>query len=339
MKKVIVSSLVLLSSLALVACGTEDSGTKESQVSEAAYPVTVTNFARTEATAAWKETAQVFEKKPERVLANTQPAAELLLHLGLKDRIVGVGAVFGEPDKSVATEFSELKSLGKEYISQEVALSVDPDLIFGRGGLFDSAEWGVGTVPAINEMGINTYVLGSSVTGGTFASIYDDITNLGKIFDAEEAADKFSGELKERQAVIADKLSSIKEERDFSILFITDPQEVAPYAAKDETFFNDIFTMVKLNNIYQEVEGEISLERLIEDDPEVLIIPDWRTTGGIGPTEIKEALYSNPKLSSLQAIKNKQIFAVDYNYMFGYGYIALDGMEILAKEMHPDLFK
>lgn len=339
MKKAIVSSLVLLSSLVLVACGGNNSATKDSEAGEAKYPVTVKNFGRTEATAAWKEATQVFEKAPERVLANTQPAAELLLHLGLKDRIAGVGAVFGEPDKSVEADFKELNSLGKEYISQEIALSVDPDLILGRGGLFDSAEWGVGTVPTINEMGINTYVLESSVTGGTYDSIYNDIANLGEIFDVKEAADKFSQELKARQTAISDKLASIKEERNFSILFITDPQEVAPYAAKDETFFNDIFTMVKLNNIYQDVEGEISLERLIEDDPEVLIVPDWRTVGGVSPDEIKEALYKNPKLSSLQAIKNKQIFAVDYNYMFGYGYIALDGMELLAKEMHPDLFK
>lgn len=340
MKNFVMSLVILVSGVVLVACGgAQESGNQATSDSQSAYPVTVNNFGRSEATAPWKEVEQTFDKAPERVLANTQPAAELLLHLGLQDKIVGVGAVFGKPDETVAGEFKELNNLGNDYIGQEIALSVDPDLVYGRGGLFDSSEWGVGTVPALNEMGVKTYVLGSSVTGGTYESIYEDIANLGKIFDVGEAANKFSKELKERQLVIEETLATIKTDRDFALLFMSDPQEVVVYTAKDETFFNDMFKMVRLNNIYQDHDGEVSLEGLIADDPAVMIIPDWETTGGVGAEEIKAALYSNPKLSSLQAIKNKQIYAVDYNYMFGYGYTALDGMELLAQEMHPDLFK
>jgi len=66
--------------------------------------------------------------------------------LGLKDQIAGVGATFGAADKEVAADYAELNDLGSDYISKETALSVDPDLIFGRGGLFDNQDWGVGTV-------------------------------------------------------------------------------------------------------------------------------------------------------------------------------------------------
>ena len=91
--------------------------------------------------ASWPETTQTFKQAPKKVVANTRPMAELLLHLGLEKSIAGVGAVFGEKDTSVEKEFDKLKDLGNNYITQETALSVNPDFVFGRGGLFEKSEW------------------------------------------------------------------------------------------------------------------------------------------------------------------------------------------------------
>ncbi|GKU82054.1 ABC transporter substrate-binding protein [Niallia sp. NCCP-28] len=336
MKKKLLLGIGLATMLTLTACG---GGAKTSSTEEAKakdhYPLTVQNYTKAEGGTTWEEKKQVFDKAPERIMANTRPAAELLLHLGLGDKIAGVGANFGAPDKTVEKEYSKLNILSDEYVGKEVALGTNPDLVYGRGGLFDNADWGVGTVDTLNDMGVNTYVLESSVTGGTYSSIYKDIENLGNIFNVQDKAESFIKELKGRQTSIASKLASIKEEKTFAYLHMSDPKEVYVYAASTETFFNDAFKMVKLDNIFKDQTGEVSIEMLIEADPDVLIIPDWEDSSA----KIKEGLYSNPKLSSMKAIKNKQVYAVDYNYMFGYGYNTIDGMEILAKEMYPDLFK
>lgn len=344
MKKNLLIGVVLLSILLLSACGSaEKSGSDKSPNAANAvqnqYPVTIQNFKKAEGGTTWEAKDQTFDKAPERVMANTKPAAELLLHLGLADKIVGVGADFGAPDKSVEAEYSKLNILSDSYVGKEVTLGTNPDLVFGRGGLFDNADWGVGTVDTLNGMGVKTYVLESSVTGGKYESIYKDIENVGKIFNVQEQADRFIKELKGRQEAIASKLESITEEKTFAYLHMSDPDLVNVYAAGEETFFNDSFNMVKLRNVYEGETGEISVEVLIDSDPDVLIIPNWDGEGDSGPDVIKEALYNNSKLSSMKAIKNKQIYAIDFNYMFGYGYNAIDGMEILAKEMYPDLFK
>ncbi|WP_059040503.1 ABC transporter substrate-binding protein [Paenibacillus rubinfantis] len=303
------------------------------------YPVTIVNYTKAEGGTVWEEKEQVFDQTPERIMANTRPAAELLLHLGLGDKIVGVGANFGAPDTSVEEEYNKLNILSDGYVGKEVTLGTDPDLVVGRGGLFENADWGVGTVDVLNEMDIKTYVLESSITGGTYESVYKDIENLGRIFSVQEKANEFIQELKGRQEVISSKLAGITEEKTFVLLFMSDPKEVSVYAAHDETFFNDAFRMVKLDNMFKNETGEVSVETLIGADPDVLIIPDWKTYDGSDAKTLKEALYTNPKLSSMKAIQNKQIYAVDYNYMFGYGYNTIDGMEQLAKEMYPDLFK
>ncbi|MGZ7440181.1 ABC transporter substrate-binding protein [Paenibacillus sp. TH7-28] len=342
MKKHVLTGIALAVMLTLSACGgtAATSGPDEAQTeAQSHYPVTIQNFTKAEGGTTWEKKEQVFDKAPERIMVNTRPAAELLLHLGLADKIAGVGANFGAPDKAVEEEYAKLNILGDSYVGKEVTLGTNPDLVLGRGGLFDNADWGVGTVDALNDMGVKTYVLESSVTGGSYDSIYKDLENLGEIFSVQDQAKSFIKELKDRQAAIASKLSSITEKKTFAYLHISDPNEVNVYAAQNETFFNDAFQMIKLDNIFKEVTGEVSVETLIEADPDVLIIPDWVTTGGVSADTLKEALYANPKLSSMKAIKNKQIYAVDYNYMFGYSYNTIDGMEILAKEMYPDLFK
>ncbi len=336
MKKKLLLGIGLAALLTLTACGNTSKDTSKETQTKEHYPLTIENFSKAEGGSTWEKKDQVFDKAPERIMANTRPAAELLLHLGLSDKIVGVGANFGAVDKAVEEEYAKLNILSDEYVGKEVTLGTDPDLVFGRGGLFDNAEWGVGTVDSLNEMGVKTYVLESSVTGGTYDSIYKDIKNIGEIFNVQDKADSFIKELKGRQQDISSKLESIKEEKTFAYLHTNDPKELFVYSAHDETFFNDAFKMVKLDNIFKDETGDVSVETLIAADPDVLILPNW---DGSDLTKVREEIYANPKLSSMKAIKNKQMYIVDYNYMFGYGYNTIDGMEALAKEMYPDLFK
>lgn len=187
----------------LTACGTTTENQDKGNSEDSHYPVELVNYTKADGGSEWQEKTQIYPEEPKRVLANTRPAAELMLHLGLKDRIAGVGATFGKPDDSVSEEFDTLNALGEDYINKETALSVDPDLINGRGGLFENQDWGNGTVDALNEMGIPTYVLETSLPDATYDTVYDDIDNLAQIFNVKEAGEAFKKELQDRQAALA----------------------------------------------------------------------------------------------------------------------------------------
>nr|WP_240548519.1 ABC transporter substrate-binding protein [Paenibacillus lignilyticus] len=236
-------------------------------------------------------------------MANTRPAAELLLHLGLGDKIVGVGANFGVPDPSVETGYAKLNILSKDYVGKEVTLGTNPDFVFGRGGLFANQDWGTGTVNVLNDMKINTYVLESSITAGTYDSIYKDIANVGKVFHVKEKADQFIQELKDKQAAINAKLEGIQDHNTFAYLHTNDPKELYVYPASNESFFNNAFSMIKLDNVFVNEKGDVSVETLIATDPDILILPKWDETD---LNKVREDIYANPKLSSMKAVKNKQ---------------------------------
>ena len=345
MKKMMIIAMLGLSALTLAACGEKksDSTTENSsQSAKTAYPLTIKNYKKvvgnsSTGDASWPESTQTFKQAPKKVVANTRPMAELLLHLGLEKSIAGVGAVFGEKDTSVEKEFDKLKDLGNNYITQETALSVNPDFVFGRGGLFEKSEWGVGTVESLNEMQIPTYITKTSITGGTFDSIYGDIDNLGKIFDVKPAADKFKGELKTQEANLKERLKPVKKTQTFAYIHSNDPADINGYSLTGDTFSVSLFKMLKLKQAYDVPTGTVSLEKIIESDPDIIIIPKWDDTDNAEKTV--KGLYKSDKVSNLKAIKNKKVYILNYNYMFGYGYQSLAGFDAFAKQVYPELSK
>ena len=92
MKKIITAAVLGLSALTLAACGqkaAEKSTTSSSQSDQTTYPLRIKNYKKSvgsdsKADPTWPESTQTFTHAPKKVLANTRPMAELLLHLGLE---------------------------------------------------------------------------------------------------------------------------------------------------------------------------------------------------------------------------------------------------------------
>ena len=94
MKKLISILLLTVATLTLAACGnsstekaTTQSSTETSQKAstETSYPVTIKTY-----DAKGNEVEQVFEKAPEKVITNNLSTTEILLELGLQDKIAGM---------------------------------------------------------------------------------------------------------------------------------------------------------------------------------------------------------------------------------------------------------
>src|SRR5690606_23415455 len=82
------------------------------------YPLTIENCGQT----------LNFDAAPQRVVAIKSTATELLLSLGLGDRIVGIGFQDGPLPNDLVTD---LPVLSEKLPSQEVVLETEPDFIFG----------------------------------------------------------------------------------------------------------------------------------------------------------------------------------------------------------------
>lgn len=334
--------LFTASALLLGACGQNDStedeaGTNENeetaeQIEETTFPLTLDNYTVSSDGAEFSEKEITYEAQPESVVANNQGTAELLLQLGLTDEITGVAALYGEPDESVSEEFTEIPVLAEGYVGKELVVGADPDIVVGRGQLFASAEWGTGTVEELNEVDIQTYIQATSTPGATFEDLYTDIDNLGKLFTVEENAQAFSEEVETRMDDIVSAIPEDSDTMDYAYIFGAEGTNLDVYSGAADTYLNDALSYMGLNNTFADTTGEISVEALLEADPEVLLLVNY--TGGRAPEDSLADIKANEALSSLTAIQEDRIFTIDYNQFWSYGYQILDGMEELSSELY-----
>ncbi|KOY17934.1 ABC transporter substrate-binding protein [Paenibacillus xylanivorans] len=301
---------------------------KKTDAAQTTYPLSVSNY--TTENGAWVAKEQTFDKAPERVVANTQGAAELMIRLGLTDKIVGVAALFGNVPDDIAEEFKKIPVLAEGYVGKEVTIGASPDLVMGRGGLFEDADWGVGTVNSLNEMSIKTFVQSTSVTDAKLDNLYQDITELGKIFNVQANAAAYIDQLKAREKALSDRAST--ETINYASFFDNGDGTIGVYNGTGDTFIESAMSLINIHNMLINEEGTLSLEKLIEINPDAMIISKY--AGGIDPEQTIEKLLANKQLQSINAIKNKKIYVIDFNNFWGYGDSIFTGVEALADDLN-----
>lgn len=295
------------------------------------YPLTVQNYDTD-----WKAIPQTFARKPERVVGNTQGVTELLLQLGLADRLVGTAAEYGPVYPDVAGDYAKIPLLSKDYASKELVVGANPDLIIGRGELFSDIDWGHGTVKALNALGIKTYLQHASRPGAVLNDLFTDIQEIGEIFNIQERATAYKSELQKRLDNLSGKLANVKETRKFVFMLNYDGNSSSIFAGERLNFQNDAVKFLKLVPATKAMSEGVGAEQLLAMNPDVILYVDY---SGQTTDKIVKSIYENPSLKSLQAVKDKQIHIVDFNTFMTYSFTIIDGIEKLGKDLYPDLIK
>lgn len=336
MKKYVALLISAIMSLSIVGCSSTtgtDSNKDTGSTASNGYPVTVQTYSIINDGATWESIDATFEAEPERVVCNNQGSAELMIRLGLQDKIVGVAAVFGDPAEDVAEEFNKLEIISPSYASKELVLGANPDCIIGRGDLFIDGDYGVGTVAELNAAGISTYITHVGEDKASYESFLADIENLGKIFNVQDRAAEL---IKEYEALIDSiKTDSRWAEKELTMAEIAVVEDGIPTLSSPATEYiqNEAFEMIGLNNAFKDYTGsEISVETMIEANPDVLILFDYE--GGPDMATMISELYANPSLQEVTAIKNKQVYALDFNEIYGGSGEIYNAMKELAEEIY-----
>lgn len=277
------------------------------------YPVTIDNF----------NMQTVYEAAPERIVSLSYSETEILTALGLQDKIVGIA----EADNSVEVVSEEYRdAVSKLNIiaatdeggvpSLETVLQQTPDFIYGTSFSFNP-NYGVGTVEDFQKNEIRVYASATSYKeNSTIEDTYQDILNLGKIFDVEEKAQKIVADMKAEVADIAE-MTAGKEPIRF---FIYDSGTAAPNTYAEDSYESSVIELAGGENVISKEgfeAGSIGWEVLIKENPDFIIINDWR--GGEGAASIEEKiefLKSMPELAEVEAIKNEHFISVPLDQVF-----------------------
>ncbi|MEA4892519.1 MAG: ABC transporter substrate-binding protein [Peptococcaceae bacterium] len=331
-RKLVSLILLLIMLLSLAACGQQAAqvpsapggSVSEGPPAPETAAVTVTNGSRTLS----------FDQVPQRVVCLNMQMTEMMLMLGLGDKVAYTCYTNAEPMAEIAEEFNAIPLLSEKYPSTEVLLGAEPDLVLGQR--FGFTEEKAGTVEKLAEHGLTAYVSeGTLATEEKIENIYLDIENLGKIFRVEDRAQALIQDMKDKVAAAAEKAA---EARDKVTVFVVDSVKENQIYTCAKSMETEVIKLAGGINVCENDSEEqwfyVSAETLIDKNPDIILFNQYGTT----PVEEKiAAITANSALANVTAVKNLRFMTTVLQDVNESVRVA-DTVTRFAKEFYPELF-
>ena len=309
----------------------ETENADDTSVSQTVYPLTIETYGPDGTLY-----TQTFNEAPSKVITNNASSTDLLLELGLEDKIAGILSPDNAPLEKWAATYENLNVLGdKKTVSKEVIIGNEPDLIFGRAAMLTDDS--MGSIEAYNEMGIPVYTQLASnfVVEQSLENIITDVRTIGQIFDVSEKADAYADSLEERLSSIEEKVSNLPESDPIRVLFMV--------AYNDGTFntfgANSALQTVMLDtlhavNVLETGTSSLTHENLLVLNPDVIVYITSDRNAATDAAAV-DTLLADDMLQSIPAISNEKIITIGYDAIMDYGTRIFDTLE----ELHAFLYE
>ncbi|WP_299039254.1 ABC transporter substrate-binding protein [uncultured Pseudokineococcus sp.] len=311
------AAAALLLAGALSACGasepveTATAGTGDGE-GATSYPLVVDNCGR----------EVVVEAAPERVVSLDQGSTEILLSLGLADRLVGTASWTDPVLPELAAAEEGVPRLSDDAPSYEAVLGADPDLVtasFGR----HFRQGGVVERERLEETGIGSYLSPTDCEddlvvngGGTRTrplevdALYREIRELAAVFDVPSRGEELVARLEARAEAATARIA----DRDVSLAFwFADTR--TPYVAGGLGSAQLLATTAGAENVFADLDDDwpaVGWETVVDRDPDVLVLGDLQRDRFPGDLLAdKEAfLAADPLTRTLDAVQEERYIAL-----------------------------
>lgn len=269
-----------------------------------------------------------FNKAPEKIVGIGQGTVEILYSLGLADKVAGT-ALWVEP---VMEKFKDVNAkidvLADNDVSFESIIAKKPDLITNQ------FQWQIGPVGIVasveqfEELGIPVYTSpsdciakdnsdgGDGVRANAFTMdvIYQEISELAKIFNVEERGHQLIKELKNRENLAKAKAQGLPDKTSAVFWFSSADAESDPYVAGSKGAPGYIMSTLGLKNIIDTAEEwpSVSWETIVRENPTMIVVGDMsRRRFALDDVKVKlEYLNNDPVLKLIPAVENQRIIVI-----------------------------
>ncbi|MDM7463238.1 MAG: ABC transporter substrate-binding protein [Tepidimonas taiwanensis] len=270
-----------------------------------AYPVTVQSCDR----------EVTFEAAPSRAISNDVNLTEMMLVLGLRDRMIGYTGISGWKtlDEDMRAGVAELPELSAKYPTREVLAGAEADFFFA-GWNYGMKVGGEVTPETLAPLGITVYELTESCihigpkAKSSMDDMYNDILNLGRIFDVEAKAEELVAGWKARLAEVTagvDRSAPLR-------VFVYDSGEEAPFTAGAYAMPTALIEAAGGVNIMGDLDkswAKIGWEPVVERNPEVVVIVNY---GDVTAEQKIAFMKTNPAFANIDAVRNDRFVVLEY---------------------------
>jgi len=283
------------------------------------YPLTIENCGQ-------KET---FTKAPARVVALGQNTAEIMLLLGLQDKMVASAFWPTKVLPELAEKNAKVPVLTVEIPTLESILAKNPDFVAAQIQLLMGPSSKVAKREDFESVGINTYlspgmcatkqntgdIYGSRSTLWSMAYVYEEIADFAKIFNVEDRGQQVINDFKKRESALRKAFPKGKKDLSFVFWFSSSSPTADAYVGGKNGASGFIADLLGGHNaITTETEWPtVSWESIIAANPDVIVVTSLdRNRWKLDSAEEKiKFLKSDPAVSQLDAVKKDHIVVMD----------------------------
>lgn len=253
---------------------------------------------------------------PERVVSLNQGTTELLLALGLQDRIVGT-ATWTEPIRSdLAAANKDVPLLSKDTPNFESVLDLEPDFVMALySAMFTDDR--VASRDSFEELGISTWLSPTSCFPEDeplsepveLDDIYGEVTDVAHIFGVPERGRELVADLEQTAAAARARVDTLGLPEDFSAVFWFGQNE-PPYLAGSTGAPQIIARALGIQNAYADVNqhwAEIAWDDVLHRSPDVIVAADLTREGEGQSLRSKiDFVSADPAISQLPATRQER---------------------------------
>ena len=257
----------------------------------------------------------------ERIVSLAPSNTEMLFAIGAGSQVVGRDEVSDYP-----APVSEVASIGSTFgeLNTEAILALEPDLVMAAD--ITAPE----QLQSLEALGLTTFVVPNPVD---FDGLYDNLMIIGEITGHGDEAADLADELRSRMEAVTAVTADVDPTKIFYEIDGSDPN--APWTTGSSTFQDLLIELAGGANVAAGINGwgQLDLEELVIQDPEVIVF----ATGPFIVTT-SQSLGERPGWGGIAAVQSGRVVSIDTNWIDRPGPRLIDGLEALARALHPELF-
>lgn len=255
------------------------------------------------------------EEEGMKIISLAPSLTEIIYALGQGDNLVGRSDYDNYP-----AEVLDVESIGSIMEPDiEKIVSLQPDLVVH---VFDNPD----LYAKLEEAGIKVMQFEQA---DSIDETYALIERFGTELKQEEKAQEIVKTMKEKIEAVK---QSVAQADPVSVYYVVGFGPDGDFTATGDTFIHEMLTVAGGDNVAKDATGwSYNLESLISADPEIIVLSDqW---------DMKTNFLAADGYQQLSAAKADKVFEINPDLLERQGPRIADGIEALAKMLHPELVK
>ena len=295
-------------------------------------PAATSEISWTETLDGQEVTAKV-DKAPTRAISMSQATTEMMLALGLEDKMVGTAMKEEDIYPPLQQAYDKVKVLAEKWPSYETFMAEKPD--FATGWEVPFTKRGI-PAERITSQGVPIFIPSSmQKLDADLDTVFADMLKYGEIFGVNDAAKTWVDAQKKLLATVQDKIKDLPKKK----IFVYDSSDGQPFTAF-KGYTTNVLKLIGAENVMENAGVDktwaaTSWESVVAANPDYIIIADY-SNGVRNDEDFQEkvaTIKNNPQLQDVTAVRENHFVKVKLSEITP-GVRTVESLQRLTEEIH-----